>query len=253
MLSWSWKLKLCENIRVKETPRYDLHHVSVDMASQADMISDQSDTAELDAALLDLLASNLSPPAHEGLETLSQLPSLLNTANAKPTSLAHALIALTQHSHAQSQQADHLASLLTALQHAHTATVSELTTIRNSPAFAPPPPSHARRAADYARQTKHLRAKLREYENRLAGLPDPMAAIGVGSMRGRATARSVKAREEEVRALRERVHALEGELEAFGGLPGDRDGARKKVLERQRELEALRERRDRAFEGLVER
>jgi HAUS augmin-like complex subunit 1 len=51
--------------------------------------------------------------------------------------------------------------------------------------------------------------------------------------------------------LRARVEALEREVGEFGGLPADRDGARKEVGKLEVRLDEVRRRRDELFEGLV--
>jgi HAUS augmin-like complex subunit 1 len=51
--------------------------------------------------------------------------------------------------------------------------------------------------------------------------------------------------------LRARVEALEAEVAEFGGLPADREGARKEVGKLEVRLDEVRRRRDELFEGLV--
>jgi HAUS augmin-like complex subunit 1 len=45
---------------------------------------------------------------------------------------------------------------------------------------------------------------------------------------------------------------LEAQVEAFKGLPSDREAARKKVRSLEREVEKLRQERDGRFEGMVD-
>ncbi len=51
--------------------------------------------------------------------------------------------------------------------------------------------------------------------------------------------------------LRERVEGLERQVSEFGGLPADKEAARKEVGKLEVRLDELRRRRDELFEGLV--
>ena len=50
-----------------------------------------------------------------------------------------------------------------------------------------------------------------------------------------------------------RVEKMEDEVKVFGGLPADREAARKEVARLEVEVDALRRRRDAMFQGLVEK
>jgi HAUS augmin-like complex subunit 1 len=51
--------------------------------------------------------------------------------------------------------------------------------------------------------------------------------------------------------IRRNVEGLEREVEVYGGLPADREAARKEVGKLEVELDNVRQRRDALFEGLV--
>jgi HAUS augmin-like complex subunit 1 len=100
---------------------------------------------------------------------------------------------------------------------------------------------------EWNRNTKQLRAKLEEYESRLASLES-----GDGSS-SRELIKEVVAQEQQVSGLSERVQALESQLQAYKGLPKNKNAARKEVQKVEKELIELQKRRDMLFEGLVEK
>ncbi|KAK7540674.1 uncharacterized protein J3D65DRAFT_616096 [Phyllosticta citribraziliensis] len=140
-----------------------------------DEVRDELDaTSNLDdddstAALVSSIESSLSPTGLRALDFLTRLTSSLPSSTYSPTALAHALISQSAHLASLSAHHDALAHLrlqLAATLHDVRATHDALTT---DPALAP----HAalpRQTTDFARQTKHLLPKLREYEERLAAL-----------------------------------------------------------------------------------
>ncbi|KAK8181966.1 hypothetical protein IWZ00DRAFT_563708 [Phyllosticta capitalensis] len=160
------------------------------LGDETAMIHDQKQNTNNDIekntdALTTTIASSLSPTGLRALSFLSILSSSLNPATTyHAPSLAHVLIA---HSTSQAALAAHseslhhlrlqLAATLLSLRRTHDALATD-------PALAP----HAalpRQTADFARQTKHLVPKLREYEERLAGLAAncPWAPAGTAAAR----------------------------------------------------------------------
>lgn len=55
----------------------------------------------------------------------------------------------------------------------------------------------------------------------------------------------------ELEEIRQRVEALERQVEVYGGLPADREAARKEVGKLEVEMDNVRRQRDGLFEGLV--
>ena len=96
---------------------------------------------------------------------------------------------------------------------------------------------------DWIRGTKQLKAKVTEYNGRLTSLlettPDKLGITDLTHM------------EADLPKLKERLKTLEDNVGNFEGLPHDRDLARLKVAEANQELQDLRKKRDRRFEGLV--
>lgn len=132
---------------------------------------------------------------------------------------------------------------------------AQLNELQTDPAFAAPP-SLQRQTTEQARQTKHLRTKIREAEDRLASL-DAAAARNTAATPASKSVSSAETivqmleQQASLDALREKVEALEREVDAFAELPADKDAARKEVGKLEVELDNVRRKRDALFEGLV--
>ncbi|KAF2459490.1 hypothetical protein BDY21DRAFT_191535 [Lineolata rhizophorae] len=218
----------------------------------------ENDSSNPDVEVYDTITDALTPEAHGNLDALSRAAVVLDVPRAHPESIASALI---PHTHTQSTLSIHLATL----QHLASTLETTLETLHahlsalQSSAFAPPS-ALANQTVDWTRKTKALRAKLREYEDRLATLsPDyrgPASPSKGGGKRGSkqptVTIGGLVEREAEVKGLIERVGDLERRVGAFKGLPDRKEEARKEVEKARRRLEELRAERDRLFEELVE-
>lgn len=100
---------------------------------------------------------------------------------------------------------------------------------------------------EWNRNTKQLRAKLDEYEGRLASLE---SGDGLAS---RELIKEVVEQEQQISGMNERVQTLESQLQAYKGLPKNKNAARKEVQKVEKELAELQKQRDTLFEGLVEK
>lgn len=98
--------------------------------------------------------------------------------------------------------------------------------------------------AEWMRNTKQLKAKVAEYEERLVtaranSLPSPSISDVVEQVKT-------------LTALREQTAALNSRIAAFQDLPTDGKAARKKLEQAREELRALTVKRDQMFEKLVD-
>jgi HAUS augmin-like complex subunit 1 len=149
------------------------------------------------------------------------------------------------------QTSHSLSQNLMQLQHLQARLESELLSLRSqlnevrSQAFQPPM-SLPRQTMEWNRNTKQLRAKLEEYENRLASLDVGNDASAANLIE------EVSSCEKQVVELSETVRKLETQLQAFKGLPKNKNAARKEVQRVEKELTDLQTQRDALFEGLVE-
>jgi len=118
----------------------------------------------------------------------------------------------------------------------------------------------ARQTLDWNRNTKQLRSKITEYNDRLGTVNPSHASLSpYNSPRkaGRSNtvtltpAEEVVEKEKKVLELGEKVRDLEEQVKAFKGLPKDKDDARREVEKIRKENERLRQNRDRLFEELV--
>lgn len=104
------------------------------------------------------------------------------------------------------------------------------------------------------RQTKHLRTKIREYEDKLASLQSTQARNMTPASKQIGSAEAIADMLEHTRVLDEirgRVEALEREVGEYAGLPAEREAARKEVNALEVRLDLGRRQRDELFEGMV--
>jgi len=204
------------------------------------------------------LLSALTPTGSTSLHALASTAIALNTPNPTPEFIAHALIHHTSVSQTLSNHLAHVQTLQSYLDKQHSLLRNQLSDLQSNPAFAPPP-ALQRQTADQVRQTKHLRSKIRECEDKLSSL---QLTQQHGRRSSTATPRTADAKSTEAIAqmleqqtmleeIRRNVEGLEREVEVYGGLPADREAARKEVGKLEVEMDNVRRRRDALFEGLV--
>lgn len=192
-------------------------------------------------AILSSISNSLSERAKASLDALATASVTLDAFSADPSSLAETIIMQTQTSQTLSQTLLRVSSLQRRLENELIALRAQLNELR-SPAFQAPL-SLQRQTLDWNRNTKQLRTKIGEYTERL------------GSLEGKDSGliEDVVRREKGVMELTERVKDLEAQVEAFKGLPKDRDAARREVEKVGKELVSLQRKRDKMFEELVEK
>lgn len=178
----------------------------------------------------------------------------MNTPSADPETLAHTLISHTSTSQTLTNNLAHIETLQNYLHKQHSLLRSQLSELQSNPAFETPP-SLLRQTTEQVRQTKHLRTKIREYEDKLSSLQSSQsrAATTPGSKMA-SSAEAIEDMLEQQTALstlREKVESLEKEVNVFAGLPADKEAARKEVSKLEIELDHVRRRRDAMFENLV--
>ncbi|OCL05157.1 hypothetical protein AOQ84DRAFT_433158 [Glonium stellatum] len=215
--------------------------------------ADKADIPSSDAQILDAISSHLTPEAQRNLTVLATTSVALDTPDTDPETLAHALIHHTTTAATLSTQLDSLHTLQTYL-HSHLASLRTDLTALHSPTFSPPT-SLPRQTTDWTRQTKHLRTKLREYEDRLASLsppPPPSLATTLSGI-GRGARPPDPGSAAGIAQLVELEEALEGLRARVEELEAQKEGARREVRRLEGEVERARRRRDGLFEGLVER
>jgi HAUS augmin-like complex subunit 1 len=211
--------------------------VLAELKSQDSKTEDSSSNT----SILGSLSSSLTADGKVSLEALATTSVTLDAPSSDPTSIAKTIITQTQSSQTLSQTLLRVSSLQRRLENELIALRAQLIELR-SPAFQAPL-SLQRQTLEWNRNTKQLRTKIGEYAERL------------GSLEGRDNGliEEVVRREKGVMDLSERVKELESQVEAFKGLPRDRDAARKEVEKVGRELASLQRKRDRMFEELVEK
>lgn len=214
----------------------------------------QASRNQEDVKIVEATKAHLTPEGSESLRALASTAVALDTTSANSETLAYALIAHTSTSQTLSTSITHIQTLQRYLDKQHTLLRVQLKELQSNPAFSAPP-SLQRQTTEQARQTKHVRAKIREYEDRLLSLEHHQAkGAATPASKGVSSAEAIADMLEQqtsLNALRQRVEGLEREVDEFAGLPADREVARKEVGKLEINLDNVRRRRDALFEGLV--
>lgn len=177
----------------------------------------------------------------------------LNLPTANPESIAHALIQHTTASQNLTNQLQHIHTLQSYLDKQQALLRTQLHELQTNPAFATPS-NLQRQTTEQTRQVKHLRTKIREHEDKLSSLQSSQSRNMTPGSKNVGSAEAITDMLEQQKALdelRERVEGLEKQVAEFGGLPADKEAARKEVGKLEVRLDELRRRRDELFEGLV--
>ncbi|KAH4337403.1 hypothetical protein HBH98_223460 [Parastagonospora nodorum] len=206
-----------------------------------------------DTQLLCKLKASLTPEGEQALVALAGTAVALNTPTARPENIAHTLIQHTITSQNLTNQLSHIETLQTYLTKQHAVLRAQLNELGTNPALTAPS-SLQRQTTEQARQTKHLRSKIREYEDKLSSLQSNQSRSMTPGSKYIGSAEAIGEMLEQQKALdelRERVEGLESEVGGFAGLPADKEMARKEVGKLEVRLDEVRRRRDELFEGLV--
>ncbi|KAH3958623.1 hypothetical protein HBH70_206150 [Parastagonospora nodorum] len=206
-----------------------------------------------DTQLLCKLKASLTPEGEQALVALAGTAVALNTPTARPENIAHTLIQHTITSQNLTNQLSHIETLQTYLNKQHAVLRAQLNELGTNPALTAPS-SLQRQTTEQARQTKHLRSKIREYEDKLSSLQSNQSRSMTPGSKYIGSAEAIGEMLEQQKALdelRERVEGLESEVGGFAGLPADKEMARKEVGKLEVRLDEVRRRRDELFEGLV--
>ncbi|KAG9192222.1 hypothetical protein G6011_10956 [Alternaria panax] len=214
---------------------------------------DEVQRNEDDQQILSRLKASLTPEGEQALDALASTAVALNAPTASPESMAHALVQHTTASQSLTNQLAHMHALQNYLDKQHALLRSQLHELQTNPAFATPS-SLQRQTTEQTRQVKHLRTKIREHEDKLSSLQSSQSRSTTPGSNNIGSAEAITDMLEQQRALdelRERVEGLERQVAEFGGLPADKEAARKEVGKLEIRLDELRRKRDDLFEGMV--
>ncbi|KAI4655946.1 hypothetical protein J4E93_000662 [Alternaria ventricosa] len=208
---------------------------------------------EVDERILSRLQGSLTPEGEQALDALASTAVALNLPTANPESIAHALIQHTTASQNLTNQLQHIHTLQSYLDKQQALLRIQLHELQTNPAFATPS-NLQRQTTEQTRQVKHLRTKIREHEDKLSSLQSSQSRNMTPGSKNVGSAEAITDMLEQQKALdelRERVEGLEKQVGEFGGLPADKEAARKEVGKLEVRLDEVRRRRDELFEGLV--
>jgi HAUS augmin-like complex subunit 1 len=197
-------------------------------------------TNTLNNTLLTSLQTSLSTNGTTDLTTQATTAILLNTT-PEATNLATSLLTLSTSLSVLNNQLAATCTLQSSLLSHQTTLHSELQDLQ-PPAFKSEK-NLPQRTAEISRQTKLLKAKVAEYDERLrntssAEVPEKLLM-------------DVEAAKENAEVLMQRVRDVEEKIEVYEGVPPEAREVRRVMVELRGELEGWVRRRDGLFEGLV--
>ncbi|KAF2252667.1 hypothetical protein BU26DRAFT_420895 [Trematosphaeria pertusa] len=220
---------------------------------------DESDTRKKtrnleDEKLLENIKAQLTVEGSAALHALASTAVVLNTPTANPETMAHTLIQHTSASQTLTNNLNHIQSLQRYLEKQQSLLRAQLNELQSNPAFATPP-NLQRQTTEQVRQTKHLRTKIREYEDKLSSLQSAQSrnttTPGSKNISSAEAIADMLEQQTTLNTLKEKVEALEEEVKEFTGLPADKEAARKEVGKLEVKLDNMRRRRDALFGELV--
>jgi HAUS augmin-like complex subunit 1 len=189
------------------------------------------------------ILSHLDHEGDESLEILAKTTLVLDApSNATVADLAASSIDFQTECFDLSQQQARLKDQRTALQREANRLKALLRELKDD-SFRPDP-EFAEQTIEWSKGSKHLKAKIGEYDDRLSAL----RSTGPLSL----TIEQVTQQSESLRAQQSRLAGLEAELKAYQSLPTNAREARATLEESRDELRRLTQRRDMLFEGLVQ-
>ncbi|CAK3967707.1 Hypothetical predicted protein [Lecanosticta acicola] len=190
----------------------------------------------------DVLPPLLSELANEThVDTLAEILVTVDAPNADVVRAGHRIVDLTSSNFERSQQLKRTEAQLDALRTEQNRVKSLLEELRSDDFRAPE--DIAEHTTEWTRSTKQLKAKIAEYDERLASSRPATATAGLDAVQRKA---------DEVSNYRVRLASLEAELHAFRDLPADACSARNVIEEARDRLRDLTSRRNKLFESLAE-
>jgi HAUS augmin-like complex subunit 1 len=210
-------------------------------AVQKEALGELKNAKESQSPLVHTITNALDMPGKASLDALATAAIILDSPS-DAFAVGAALTHRTQTSQTLAQQLLRLSQLQKALEKELVGLRTQLSELR-SPVFQAPL-ALQRQTLDWNRNTKQLRAKLAEYQDRLAG---------IGNSASTKDAREVVEKEQEIVELEDRLEELKARIEAYKGLPSGREEAIEAVKKAEEEASKLGRRLDELFEGLAEK
>jgi HAUS augmin-like complex subunit 1 len=199
-------------------------------------------TDTLNTTLTTSLTTSLSANGTTDLTTQATTSILLNTSPSA-TNLATTLLTLSTSLSTLQTQITTTSTLQSSLLSHQTTLYSELSDL-NSATFKSEK-DLPQRTAEISRQTKLLKAKVAEYDERLRN------TASSGSDIPEKLLVDVEAAKANAEVLMQRVKDVEEKIEGYEGVPPEAREVRRVMMELRAELEGWVRRRDGLFEGLV--
>lgn len=189
--------------------------------------------------LHELILGNLE--SKSGLDTLASLAVLSDASHPSALAIGTAIVDMNDAKFAQDQQIQRTNYQLQALKAEQDRVKSILASLQSDGLQASA--DIQEQTAEWTRSSKHLRAKVGEYDDRLASSRT--------EARPSVTFDDIAKNTTDLDQQQSRLEQLENELEAFKSLPSDAKGARSKLEAAREELRDLTKERDALFENMA--
>ena len=186
--------------------------------------------------------SKFDQDQNQHLDILAETVVCLNSPDTDVKTLATALVDLTSQKFVAERQMQTTEFQLNALKSEQEKVTKLLQELKHD--RFQPPSDLAEQTAEWARNSKHLKAKVAEYDDRLSTIRSSQPSTS--------TLESVMQYTEGLRVQTKRLSELDSELKAFQSLPSTSKAAQAKVDGARDELLKLTQERDRLFERLAE-
>ncbi|KAI9738209.1 MAG: hypothetical protein M1834_008707 [Cirrosporium novae-zelandiae] len=189
--------------------------------------------------ILDAVEENMTDEGRAALATLAETSIGLGV-DVYPEEIAKAIVDRTRDEFDRAQQLHRIQTLQDYLESELSRVQAQLDGLRGEQYLTPNSLPEA--TAKWTRETKLLDRELSDSKDRLAILER--------AKKPEITVDRLSEKEKEVLTYEERVRNLEAQVDAFHGLPADRELAKKEIDKLERELQRLTRRRDELFEAL---
>lgn len=192
-------------------------------------------------ALLEDIETHLDKKGEENLNDLAETAVTLGSLGTSTADLGNGIMELTRDEFDVADQMRNIEALQAYLDKELKALRQKLDDLKSNPVYEIDP-NLSEQTAEWNRSTKLLMAKVQEYHERITTLVRTVTKNGP-------TIQDIVAEEKGVLELQGTVKRLEARINAFHNLPPQLDQARAEYKRLEKEVQQLRQRRDRMFEN----
>ncbi|KAL1989881.1 hypothetical protein VTN49DRAFT_7078 [Thermomyces lanuginosus] len=192
-------------------------------------------------ALLEDLEAHLDEKGEESLNDLAETTVSLGSLSTSTAALGNGIMELTRDEFDVADQMREIEALQVYLDKELKGLRKQLDDLKSNPVYEIDP-NLTEQTAEWNRSTKLLMAKVQEYHERITTLTRTVT-------KNAPTIEDIVAEEKSTLELQDNVKRLEARIKAFHDIPPQLDEARAEYKRLERDVQQLRQRRDRMFES----